>query len=298
VAVPCLLVTPFMGLDPDMTVLPRALFHGLYAVRVSIMGFALFALPAVTVFFAQIVGTGLHASDQRRKDLSLNPFFAVRPITTAALIGAKLKLAAWSTLAAWAVLLAFEIVWLALLPVWEGPRDTTLGALILRHATVNGTLAAGMIVLMLMLWTWKNQIQGLAPDYSGRAWIVHGQTLLYLGVVFCFSYFSATVLARPEPFTRFVRLLPALAGTVLAVKLLLAAGVIRALRRQRLLSDAALAKGGGAWALVALGLFGGVAWMLPAGMAPLKYVALGVALFLPLARLLAAPLSLEWNRHR
>jgi hypothetical protein len=30
----------------------------------------------------------------------------------------------------------------------------------------------------------------------------------------------------------------------------------------------------------------------------LGYVALGVILFLPLARLLAAPLSLEWNRHR
>ena len=41
-----------------------------------------------------------------------------------------------------------------------------------------------------------------------------------------------------------------------------------------------------------------LAWLVPSGVVPLYGLALGVVLFLPLARLLAAPLALAWNRHR
>ena len=53
----------------------------------------------------------------------------------------------------------------------------------------------------------------------------------------------------------------------------------------------------GLWLVVAGGLVVLLSWLVP-GDISVYAIALGVVLFLPLARLAAAPLALAWNRHR
>jgi hypothetical protein len=50
--------------------------------------------------------------------------------------------------------------------------------------------------------------------------------------------------------------------------------------------------------VIAAGLFALLAWLVPSGLVRVGYLALGVALVVPLTRLLVAPLALAWNRHR
>ena len=53
-----------------------------------------------------------------------------------------------------------------------------------------------------------------------------------------------------------------------------------------------------AWAVTAASLVGLVYLLVPGEILPAHLIAGGVVLALPLVRLLAAPLALEWNRHR
>ena len=60
---------------------------------------------------------------------------------------------------------------------------------------------------------------------------------------------------------------------------------------------AAAVKLSAAWAAAVAALFAGLAWLVPPTVVPTYGLALGVVLFVPLARLAAAPLALAWNRH-
>ena len=82
------------------------------------------------------------------------------------------------------------------------------------------------------------------------------------------------------------------------LKLVLAAVVIRALRRKHLVSDRTLLVVGGVWLATFAVLFGALAWLVPSDVAPTYTLGPGVLLLLPLARLSAMPLALDWNRHR
>ena len=104
--------------------------------------------------------------------------------------------------------------------------------------------------------------------------------------------------ADPARRERFLDALPWVAGGAVVLKFLLAAWALRALCRRGELKPGAVAKLLGVWGLVAVGLFGLLLWLVPSGLVPAYGLALGVVLFVPLARLAVAPLALAWNRHR
>ena len=52
------------------------------------------------------------------------------------------------------------------------------------------------------------------------------------------------------------------------------------------------------WLLVAAVLIGVLVWSVPATLVPTRYVVFAVLFAMPMARLPAAPLALDWNRHR
>jgi hypothetical protein len=54
----------------------------------------------------------------------------------------------------------------------------------------------------------------------------------------------------------------------------------------------------GAWLAAAAVVFAALCWLLPASWLSVPKLAAVVALALPLARCLLAPLALVWNRHR
>jgi hypothetical protein len=261
------------------------------------------------VVLAAIAGCGQRPADTRRKDFSLHPFLATRPMTSSALVAAKLQMAAFSTLAAWGVMLLFIGIWL-LTPAREGARTGTLGALLLRHCTprMGGTFLLGL--LALIGWTWKNQVQGLFAALSGRRWVAIGGPAAACGLLLA-AFVVALNASNDErgPGLNYwiPRLLPWLVGAALALKAVAAGWAFRELHRRHLAPARALAGLAAAWAALALGLFAllsyaareaDLTWMpLPASLSA-AYLAAAAALSVPLARLALAPLALAWNRHR
>jgi hypothetical protein len=246
-------------------------------------------------FFALMVGCGLRRSDNRRKDLGLNPYFATRPMSSADLVLAKLKMAALSTLAAWGIMLLFLAGWL-LTPAQDGGRSGPLVALLLPYVTPKAVLAALTLLLVLVVCTWSNQVQGLFVDLTGRPWVVHGYPTAVAVVVTAFLWCLAGL--DRDTLLRIQGLLPRLAELAMPAKLLSAAWALGSLRRRRLLDAGSLTFWVASWLVVAFGLFALIDAVLPAGLIRPRNLALAVVLFLPLARLAAAPLALEWNRHR
>jgi hypothetical protein len=269
-----------------------------------LIGASLFLVPLM----AGIVGAGLGKSDFWAKDLRLAPFLATRPITSGALVLAKLQVAAVSTLAAWALVLIATVLWLALLG--DLPEMGRRASLLLQAYPA---LRVGAVVLLaaagLFLFTWKLMVESLCIILTGRPWIANSGYLLGLTLWGFVLPVGFVISNRPEYLTLlqpwlqlwlplFWTLVPWLAGALVLFKLLLAGWAFHAVRRRRLLAPRALACLVGLWLLVAVGLFGLLSYLVPAELAPAHYLALGVVLLLPLARLLVAPLALAWNRHR
>lgn len=271
---------------------------------VLMIGASLFLVPLM----AAIVGAGLGKSDFWAKDLRLAPFLATRPITSGALVLAKLEVAAVSTLAAWALVLTATALWLALLG--DLPELGRRASLLLQTYPAS---RLGAVVLLgavgLFVFTWKLMVESLCIILTGRAWIANSGYVLGLALWGFVLPVGFVISNRPEylnllwPWLRlwlpvFWTLAPWLAGALVLFKLLLAGWAFHAVRRRRLLAPRALASLVGLWLLVAVGLFGLLYYVVPAELAPPRYLALGVVLLLPLARLLVAPLALAWNRHR
>ncbi|MBW3622216.1 MAG: hypothetical protein KY468_02270 [Armatimonadetes bacterium] len=282
------------GLEPAPSWLP----DDFSSLRVSFM----YRIPLVAlilpVVYAWIVGCGLRKSDTRRKDLTLNPFLTVRPISTAALVGIKLRMAAWSALTAWSILLLFEAGWLFALPARSEAGEGSLLDLLVSHATLRNAATAGALLLFLLFLTWRNQVENLGVDFTGRPWIVNGYPLVMALLISLALYFTPMYLVQPSLFSDFLRSLPRWAALALAIKLGLAGWAAAALWRRGLLEGKTLAFSMGAWLLAAVTLIGGGLRLLPEGGVSFHSLMLGALLFLPLARLSLAPLALAWNRHR
>jgi hypothetical protein len=280
----------------------------------------LFAPP----LFAAILGCG-RSFGIRGKDLSLHPFLAIRPLRANAFVRAKLGAAALSTLTGWAVMLLFATGWL-LLPAREGATTAPLLSILCRHCPPESAVALLLTLALLMLWTWKNQVQGLFADLSGRAWLVYGMPVLAHGFaliafVECVSW-SAGQVGRDVGSMDLPAAVPWGIGLALTLKLVGAGCALYEARRRRLASPGRLASLAAVWGIVALCLFGALAWIAshgansgplarsvteiyfplfgagaPAPLRSLGYLAVITVLFVPFTRLVMAPLMFEWNRH-
>jgi membrane associated rhomboid family serine protease len=80
--------------------------------------------------------------------------------------------------------------------------------------------------------------------------------------------------------------------------MLAATWVAARLWRSRVVSDRTLVAGAAGWCGAVLALYGVLAWFLSTPFFPRYVLMLLAILFVPLARLSAAPLALAWNRHR
>jgi hypothetical protein len=227
----------------------------------------------------------------------LSAFTATRPISSGALVAAKLQVAALSTLAAWAVVLLAASVWFldaggfAQLPKWwEHLRQQhpawKLGAAVLLAAAV------------LLLLTWRLLVENLWIGLTGRPWVFRGCLLAYsTGFTLAVIRF-ARLADEPGFIDRLREALPWWAGTAVLLKLLASAWALRALVRRELLEARTLKRLLGGWLLAAAALFALAYAVVPSEAVSLPLLAFGVVLCLPLARIAAAPLALEWNRHR
>src|SRR2546430_1634681 len=260
----------------------------------EILFLALITPPFMAAFTAWTVS---QPNPQVRDSYGVPPFIATRPLTSAELIAAKLKMAMWSTLAAWLLVL----VAMPLALEWSGTRAVgTERARRMNDAI--GTPRAATVVLFILagfiVATWKQLVQSLHIGLTGRQWIVKGSALLTLTLLILLGPIVEWIIDSPSVQRALWNALPLILAGLLGVKMSAAAWIATRLDRSRLLGDRALVAGAACWVLAVFALYGGLVWFFSTPFVAHYVLALIAILAVPLARLSAAPLALAWNRHR
>lgn len=264
------------------------------ALLLELLLIALITPPLLASFTGAAVSK---ANPDARDSRAMSPFIATRPLSSAALIGAKLKMAMWSTLAAW--LLVVVAVPLAL--VWSGnwPMVEARTTRLVEVVGMPRTIVFALLVLAgLMALTWKQLVQSLYIGLSGREWIGRATMIALLVFIVFIGPFVQWLVDNNSARTLLWSSLPAIFAVLVALKMLAAALVAARLARSGLLSDRALVGGAAIWVMVVFALYGVLVWLVFGPLIPQYFLALLAILAVPLARVSAAPLALAWNRHR
>ena len=260
----------------------------------EILFLALITPPFMAAFTAWTVS---QPNPQVRDSYGVPPFIATRPLTSAGLIAAKLKMAMWSTLGAWLLVLVampLALEWSGTWPVvTERARRMNDAIGTPRAATVVLLILAGFIVA-----TWKQLVQSLHIGLTGREWIVKGSVLLTLTFLILLGPIVEWISDTPSAQRALWNALPLILAGLVGLKMSAAAWIATRLDRSRLLGDRALVAGAACWVLAVLALYGVLVWFFSTPFVARYVLALIAILAVPLARISAAPLALAWNRHR
>jgi len=234
---------------------------------------------------------------QVRDSYGVPPFIATRPLTTAELIAAKLKMALWSTLAAWLVVLVATPLALE----WSGTWSVVIERVRRMHDAIGTPRAATVVLLILAgfsVATWKQLVQSLHIGLTGRAWIVKGSVLLTLTFLILLGPIVEWIIDTASVQRTLWNALPQILAVLVGIKMSAAAWIATRLDRSRLLGDRALVLGAACWLVAVLALYGVLVWFFSTPFVARYVLALIAILAVPLARISAAPLALAWNRHR
>ena len=245
-----------------------------------------------------VASTVRRASPLRGDDFGLAPFLATRPLTSAALIAAKLRVSIVSTVITWVLVIAVVPLALSLSDTWpvviERARD--LRDLIGLPRAVAVTVLA---VLALVATTWKRLVTSLYIGLSGRPWLV--RTHMGVTMVLLVAAIPVVQWIGENPREIVVRILdavPVTAGVLVALKISAAAWIAIRLDRSRLIEPRTLVTTAAIWLAAVLALYAVLAWFADTPHIPRYVLVLIAILAIPLTRLSAAPLALASNRHR
>ena len=258
----------------------------------------LFLVLITAPFMAAFTGwTGSKPHPNVSDSYGVPPFSATRPLTSAALIAAKLKMAMWSTLAAWG--LVFVTTPLAL--AWSGTWLVLMERAQRMNAAIGTPRAVAFVLLILagfIVSTWKQLVQSLHIGLTGREWLIKGSVLLTLTFLVLLGPIVEWIIDSPSGQRALWNALPLILAGLVGLKMSAAAWIVTRLDRSRLLGDRALVAGAACWVLAVLALYGVLVWFFSTPFVARYLLALIAILAVPLARISAAPLALAWNRHR
>jgi hypothetical protein len=282
------LLPAFVGLFVAMLFWAMALPLG--PAEVARVAAALVGVPCLLAFF---IGFGMGKTSFWAKDMRLSSFIAARPLTSAGLASAKLYAAGLSALATWALVLLLAPLWAVVSGNVEAVRD--LGAALFHDLPgwKLGLLVPAAVAGLVGL-TWLQLVAGLCLSLTGRAAVVNGVVLLYAAVGTTLAVLGIWNASHGDFFDTLLTVVWCLAGGLGILKL---AAVGWAWGRWGCWNDrkvACLA----VWLAVAACLVVPLYAAFPGGPVPTHLIALFVVLALPLARLLALPAAVVWNRHR
>ncbi len=229
-------------------------------------------------------------------DHGLGPFTAARPLSSSALVGARLVVAAWSTAAAWTLVLAAVPAALALSGTWDMVAHG-----VRRLADAVGAdrvvVAALLVLAMLVLSTWRQMVQSLYLGLTGRPRLIRGSALAMLGLLVAIGPALDWAVTSGARAWFWVALYVAL-GSIVAARAVLACRIAVRIQREHLLTDRALAGWAAAWLAAVAAVYGVLLWLFATPYMPRFLLLLLATVMVPLVRLSAAPLALAWNRHR
>ena len=261
-------------------------FEVVTALLLTPIGMAAFAAATVS-----------KANPFARDVYGVSPFNATKPLTSVQMIAAKLKMAVWSTLAAWLILLAFMAIgftWSGadrVLIEWAKILDDQLGR-------PRAVIAALMVLAGLISLTWTMLVQGLYIGLTGRQWLVRTigmATLMFFMVIGPIFETIADSTAALRWLWDNWTIFPAM---LVVLKMIAAIVVAMRLSRSGLIADRTLVAGAAAWAVTVFALYAVFVWWADTPALPPHVFLLIAILAVPLVRISAAPLALDWNRHR
>jgi hypothetical protein len=250
------------------------------------------------VVMAAFAGATVSTANPFARDVyGVSPFNATKPITSAAMITAKLQMALWSTLAAWSVLLVVSAIGFR----WSGADSVLIGwadRFVAQVGLPRAIVATLVILGGLITFTWTVFVQGLCIGLTGRQWLV--RTIGMITLVFFMTI--GPVIESIAESTAALRwlwdywtIVPAI---LVVLKVTIAIAVAKRLSRSALISDRTLVIGAGCWAASVFTLYLVLIWWADTSLLP-RYLFLSLAILaVPLVRISAAPLALDWNRHR
>ena len=225
-------------------------------------------------------------------------FVAIRPMTTGALVAAKMRMATASVLITWAVVVAG-------VPLWVVISGNTANARILLDeflqrypgATGIGILALGAVLLPAVMW--KHLTDGIALGLTGRRWIAECSTYLFLGILVGLVSAGFWFAQHPRDLVRSIATIPWLVVFCVILKALIAAVTFRSALRRRLIDWPAIWTVLAIWLVLTASAAGMAMLLLSAGDFPVSrpVLVLSIAAYVPLVRFPLATLALDWNRH-
>lgn len=265
------------------------------ALVVATLAAVLVTPPAMAAFVAATVS---RSSPDGSDSYELTPFITTRPLTSAALVTAKLEATIRSTLATWLLLLVAIPLALKLSGtssvVVDGARQ------LVEIAGTPRAVALGLLGLAaLVASTWKQLVQSLYIGMSGRAWLVKASVFVNLSLLTLLVPLVPWVLRNSrEVIAALWNALPWVLAVLVCCKISAAAWIAVRLHDSRLASDRTLVLGALSWSVAVLALYGLFVWLVPTLIFRTYLLVLVAILAIPLARLSAAPLAISWNRHR
>lgn len=264
---------------------------------------------------AWIIGCGAKRSAVKRGDQNLHLYYATRPLSNWALINAKLRITALSVLFTFGLLLVLSVPLLFVNGGYQtdyGRMDSGLAPLyqiLAPHITWDmfGRLVAMLILLMFA--TWRNYVVGMWTEVSGKLWLRYAYPI---GLILGISAWVAGLSYRQLPQVDRIYALPIAAVVTwiaVVIKLGLAAVLLSKHKARGLLQPRQIATGAMVYCVataVVVGLMLYLTWPAktqqpsdPDWETWFTVLSVGaVVLWIPIARILAAPLSLATNRHR
>ena len=232
-----------------------------------------------------------------RDAYGVSPFMGTKPITTPALIAAKLKMAACSALLAWLVTLAFIAIGYS----WSG-ADAVLREwwswFVGNAGTPRASVAAAVVLGGLIVSTWLMLVQGMYLGLTGREWLVKTTGLVWLVIFMAIGPAFQAIANNRDAWVWLWDNWRTVLGILAVVKITAAIVVARRLFRSGLFTDRALVAGAAGWTATVFVLYGIFVWWADTPILPRFVYLLAAILAVPLVRVSAAPLALGWNRHR
>jgi hypothetical protein len=229
-------------------------------------------------------------------DYGVSPFTATRPVSSAALVGARLGMAVWSTAAAWILVIATVPVALVLSDTWPIVADRAQG-----FAGVVGASRAivfgALVLATLILTTWRQMVQSLYLGLTGRPGLIKASGLAMLCAIVAIGPLLNWAWNSGAHAWLWVVLFWTL-GVIVAARMVLACWIAIRLHRDRLLPDRSLVVGAALWLAAVAAVYAVLLWLFATPLVPRFLLLMIATVAVPLVRLSAAPLALAWNRHR
>lgn len=250
------------------------------------MGISMLLLLALFSFCA---GSTPRRGEIFRLDFGLQPFIVTKPVSSTQMAWSKLIVAGISSLVSWLLVAALFIFWM-LVPLQNNGAFLKIAGHRLSFDSPQETVFFVTAFLITLVLLWNTQSALFTTEVSGKRW---------LSVIYLFGVTATIILFLINHDIQHREIwLPLLAALAIAAKLVIAGISAFRLVMRRETGWSQVIAIGSTWVAVTLALV--IAFLLsaPEDMSDRGLVAACIVIFVPLARIFAAPLTLAMNRHQ